>query len=270
MFYKQKIRFASTLILIFVIFLSYRFILYNNAINTKYKIIDEELNRNRIYSKKKDSEIQDFKHNNRNLLDNSNKVLNNKVESSLNKDIPNTHLIKETTGRNVQEQQLDLSIRTSNQNSVTSLNLSSNNSLDKSNDVNNTSEQNINFLSMMERIVHLDLKGAPPKMEYLKKFFPLIKQHGATGILLEYEDTFPFTSLLAEAKYGYAYTREDVQVIKELAKQNGLFIIPLVQTYGHLEWLLKLEKFAHLREDSRYPQVITPCLNESYSVLYGK
>jgi hypothetical protein len=43
-----------------------------------------------------------------------------------------------------------------------------------------------------------------------------------------------------------------------------------VQTYGHLEWLLKHEKFAHLREHSSYPQVITPCLEESYSVIFGR
>lgn len=35
-----------------------------------------------------------------------------------------------------------------------------------------------------KRIVHLDLKGAPPILPYFKKFFPLIKIMGATGILL--------------------------------------------------------------------------------------
>ena len=126
------------------------------------------------------------------------------------------------------------------------------------------------FLKNIERIVHIDLKGAPPKPDYFTEFIPFIKKHGATGILLEYEDTFPFTGKLAEAKNGHGYTLEDVNMIKRLAKDNGLSIMPLVQTYGHLEWLLKIKSFAHLREAADFPQVISPCLEESYNVLFGK
>lgn len=35
-----------------------------------------------------------------------------------------------------------------------------------------------------QRIVHFDLKGAPPKISYFKRLFPLIKTMGATGILM--------------------------------------------------------------------------------------
>lgn len=35
-----------------------------------------------------------------------------------------------------------------------------------------------------QRLVHFDLKGAPPTINYYKKIFPLIKIMGATGILL--------------------------------------------------------------------------------------
>ena len=47
-------------------------------------------------------------------------------------------------------------------------------------------------LKNLERIVHIDLKGAQPKIGYYEEFFKLIKQFGATGLLLEYEDVFPF------------------------------------------------------------------------------
>ena len=38
---------------------------------------------------------------------------------------------------------------------------------------------------------------------------------------------------------------------------------------GHLEFLLKLEEFSDLRENPKYPQVITPCINRTYSVLFA-
>ena len=42
------------------------------------------------------------------------------------------------------------------------------------------------------RIVHIDLKGAPPKMDYLKRVLRLVKAAGGNAILLEYEDVSVF------------------------------------------------------------------------------
>jgi hexosaminidase len=122
----------------------------------------------------------------------------------------------------------------------------------------------------LERFVHLDLKGAAPIVDYYEKLFPFLRQLGATGLLIEYEDMFPFTDHLSIIKHGLAYTQTDIQRILTLAKMNGLKVMPLLQVYGHLEYVLKLKEFMHLREDSRYPQVITPCLEESYTLIFGK
>ena len=44
-----------------------------------------------------------------------------------------------------------------------------------------------------QRIVHLDLKGAPPSIHYLKKVLTMSKGLGATGVLVEWEDMFPWS-----------------------------------------------------------------------------
>jgi hexosaminidase len=106
------------------------------------------------------------------------------------------------------------------------------------------------------RLVHLDLKGAPPRVSYYEDFFPLISSLGATGILMEYEDMFPFSGpQLQDLPAHNAYSKSDIRYILQLATNNGLEVIPLIQTFGHLEFLLKLKKYTELREVQKYPQV---------------
>uniref|UniRef100_A0A8C6ZQH9 beta-N-acetylhexosaminidase n=1 Tax=Nothoprocta perdicaria TaxID=30464 RepID=A0A8C6ZQH9_NOTPE len=108
------------------------------------------------------------------------------------------------------------------------------------------------------RLVHLDLKGAAPRVSYLEQLFPLLSQLGASGILVEYEDMFPFQGELETLRSPYAYSEEDVERIQQLAELNQLEVVPLVQTFGHAEFILKHEKFQHLREVERFPNSFNP------------
>ncbi|XP_023341300.1 hexosaminidase D [Eurytemora carolleeae] len=94
-----------------------------------------------------------------------------------------------------------------------------------------------------KRVVHLDLKGAPPKISYLLQLLPMIKKAGGTDILIEYEDMFPHWGPLANLSALNAYSRKDVAELLSEADKQGLGVIPLVQTFGHLEFALKLEEF---------------------------
>jgi hexosaminidase len=55
------------------------------------------------------------------------------------------------------------------------------------------------------RLVHLDLKGAPPKISYYEELFPILYKWGATGLLIEYEDMFPYWGELEELACKDAY-----------------------------------------------------------------
>ncbi|KAJ8251214.1 hypothetical protein GJAV_G00218560 [Gymnothorax javanicus] len=108
------------------------------------------------------------------------------------------------------------------------------------------------------KVVHLDLKGAPPKLKYLEQIFPLFSSLGATGVLLEYEDMFPYDGELQVLRSPYAYSAEDIKTIQNLAKLSKLQVIPLIQVFGHLEFVLKHEKFTALREAGDFPNSLNP------------
>ncbi|XP_045472995.1 hexosaminidase D-like [Harmonia axyridis] len=118
-----------------------------------------------------------------------------------------------------------------------------------------------------KKFVHLDLKGAPPKISYYEYLFPLLFNSGVGGVVIEYEDTFPFEGNLSNISALNAYTRSDIDMINILADTNKLEIIPLVQTFGHLEFVLKLEEFKELREVPIYPQEICPSHEKSLPLL---
>ncbi|XP_074040799.1 hexosaminidase D [Leptinotarsa decemlineata] len=117
-----------------------------------------------------------------------------------------------------------------------------------------------------QRLVHLDLKGAPPRISYFEKILPFIKNIGATGILLEWEDTFPYTkdvipigSLSDHAQTsGAPYSMEEAKQILTIAAACDLIVIPLLQTFGHLEFVLKHENWRSLREVEEFPSSICP------------
>ncbi|KAM5216990.1 hexosaminidase D isoform 4-T4 [Hipposideros larvatus] len=85
------------------------------------------------------------------------------------------------------------------------------------------------------RLVHLDLKGAPPKVSYLAEIFPLFRALGANGLLIEYEDMFPYEGHLRLLRAQHAYSPSEIKEILHLATLNELAVVPLVQTFGHME-----------------------------------
>lgn len=119
------------------------------------------------------------------------------------------------------------------------------------------------------RVVHLDLKGAPPKMTYFAYLFPLLRTLGADMLLVEYEDMFPYSGDIRNASARNSYTLEDISALRKLARDNDLGMIPLVQSFGHLESVLKLEEFQDLREVFSYPQVLCPSNERSTKVVLG-
>ena len=104
-------------------------------------------------------------------------------------------------------------------------------------------------------------------MSYLKEIFPIIAKAGANALLIEYEDMFPYRGKIVNASALNAFTVNQIQELLEAAKLHQLEVIPLVQTFGHLEHVLKLEEFVHLREVPNNPQTLCPSKNESFQLI---
>lgn len=128
--------------------------------------------------------------------------------------------------------------------------------------INSEQQQSLPYVPP-QRLVHIDFKGAPPKLLYLQKLFPLIKRFGGTGLLLEWEDMFPWSGNLSPIAASNAYSKAEIREILKMAAVNGLEVIPLIQTFGHVEFALKLPDFAHLREVQESPQALCPSFNAS-------
>ncbi|CAJ0937914.1 unnamed protein product [Ranitomeya imitator] len=61
----------------------------------------------------------------------------------------------------------------------------------------------------------------------------------------------------------------EIREILRLAQINHLEVIPLIQTFGHMEFVLKHKEFAHLREIPMYPNSLNPHREESHQLLHA-
>jgi hypothetical protein len=79
------------------------------------------------------------------------------------------------------------------------------------------------------RLLHLDFKGAQPKVPYLKEILKLAKRSGLNGLLLEWEDSFPWTRSLQNATMTEGtYSKEEVEEIVNYAELGNKIIYGLI------------------------------------------
>ena len=127
---------------------------------------------------------------------------------------------------------------------------------DQGNYEDSTNDPNAPPYIPKRRLLHLDLKGAPPKIDYLIKILKMTSDLGVTGVLLEYEDMFPFHGMLSKVAATNHYNISEVKALLDTCDQLNIDVIPLVQTFGHMEFILKLSEFKHLRDAEDMPESI--------------
>ena len=67
-----------------------------------------------------------------------------------------------------------------------------------------------------EVFVHLDFKGAPPTFAFLKRFIQFLGDRYTklvSGLVMEFEDTFPYEGFLSTLKGLNFYTKDQLQEV---------------------------------------------------------
>lgn len=108
---------------------------------------------------------------------------------------------------------------------------------------------------------HLDLRIQVMKMPALKAFARQLSEHGVNTLVMEWEATYPYREH-AVISNRYAYTREEVVDFVKYCNGLGIDVIPLQQSFGHVEYILRHWRYRELREDQKDYSQVNPTKEE--------
>lgn len=114
---------------------------------------------------------------------------------------------------------------------------------------------------------HLDLRIQVMTMPALKDFAKKLKDNGLNTLIMEWEATYPFEDYPIIPN-KYAYSREEVTDFIAYCNTLGLDVIPLQQSFGHVEYILRHYRFKELREDQKDYSQINPLQEELAKELF--
>jgi len=117
------------------------------------------------------------------------------------------------------------------------------------------------------RAFHLDLRIQVMTMPALKAFAQKIRGQGINTLIMEYEATYPYEHHpLIPGKY--AYTKAEIVSFIAFCNKLGLDVIPLQQSFGHVEYIFAALPLQGLAEDNEDLSQVCPMEAVSDSLLF--
>jgi hexosaminidase len=104
---------------------------------------------------------------------------------------------------------------------------------------------------------HLDLRIQVMRPEALKDLASRLSDLGIGALVMEWEASFPFSSHPVIPS-RYAYTPAQVDSFIRHCGGLGIDVIPLQQSFGHLEYILRHPRYQGLREDPKDHSQLCP------------
>ncbi|WP_203229458.1 family 20 glycosylhydrolase [Aureibaculum marinum] len=97
---------------------------------------------------------------------------------------------------------------------------------------------------------HLDLRIQVMTPKAIMEFADKLAEIGMNTLVLEWEGTYPFKKHVPISN-KYSFTREEVKKIISHCESIGIDVIPLQQTLGHVEYILRNPRYSNLKEDRK-------------------
>ncbi|MBB6732420.1 glycoside hydrolase family 20 zincin-like fold domain-containing protein [Cohnella zeiphila] len=119
------------------------------------------------------------------------------------------------------------------------------------------------------RCMNYDLRQTYSKPERLIAYLADFARFKVNALLIEYEDKFPFETYPELVHPKHALSKEQFEELKRAAREYFIEIIPLQQSFGHLEYVLRHGAYKHLRETEKSTGELCPSRPESYELATG-
>lgn len=116
---------------------------------------------------------------------------------------------------------------------------------------------------------HIDLRIQVMTPKALKVFAKELSEFGMNTLVLEWEGTYPYKKH-ATISNKYAYSRSEIEEFIAYCESVDIKVIPLQQTLGHVEYILRNSRYSHLKEDRKDISQLCPMEEEANKALFSE
>ena len=117
---------------------------------------------------------------------------------------------------------------------------------------------------------HIDLRIQVMPISALRNYAAELAEFGLNTLIVEWEASYPYKKH-AIISNEYAYTSQEVESFISHCTRLGIEVIPLQQCFGHVEYILRHDRYAHLRESNSDICQVCPLKGEqAYAVFQAR
>lgn len=114
----------------------------------------------------------------------------------------------------------------------------------------------------------IDLRNEVMTMQALRNFAKKIADAGLNTLMVEWEATYPYNNNTTISN-KLAYSRQEIKEFVGYCKKIGVDVIPIQQCFGHVEYILRHDRYRNLSEDANNISQICPLKSKEDSVLFA-